>query len=145
MKNDTERIEELINMKKAWETLQNGRAEKAMQTRQKFLDSLQIKIDDQPSPDITDEITNFSEIRTDSETSATITPPIIEPQQQVLKPILTRKKSPSSMKKASVIIDETPKPIEVIPSEPFLDEPPPSSSSKSKISLPPLDMKPFMK
>lgn len=42
-KNDTERNEELINMKKAWETLVAGRTRKAMKTRQKFLESLQPK------------------------------------------------------------------------------------------------------
>jgi hypothetical protein len=67
-----------------------------MQTRQKFLDSLQIKIDEQPSTEIK-------------------------------------------------IKEETFKPIELIPqiNEPFLDEPPPSS--KRKISLPPLDIKTFIK
>lgn len=127
-------------MKKAWETLENGRAEKALQTRQKFLDSLQIKnVDEQSSPDINDEITSLSEIRTDSETSATVSSPIIEQPQPILK---SRKKSPSSAKKTSIIA----KPIELIPSEPFLDEPPSSSSlSKPKISFPPLDMKPYIK
>jgi hypothetical protein len=133
-------------MKKAWETFETGRAEKAMQTRQKFLDSLQIKFDDQPSPEITDEIINLSESLTDTETIERIVPSIIE-QQQVGKQILSRKKSPSSIKKGSVK-DETFKQMEFIPpqlqiDEPLLDEPPPSS--KSKISLPPLDIKPFIK
>jgi hypothetical protein len=135
-------------MKKAWETLQTGRAEKAMQTRQKFLDSLQIKVDEQLSPEINDEIINISEIRTDSETSAPTTPLIIEQQQQVVKQTPPRKKSPSSTKKESVVKDEiNSKKIELIPpaqiDELLLNEPP--LSSKPKISLPPLDIKPFIK
>jgi hypothetical protein len=99
-----------------------------MQTRQKFLDSLQIKIDEQLSTEINDEIINFS----DSE----VTPLISE--QTIVKQNLSRKKKGS-------IKEETFKPIELIPQidEPFLDEPPPSL--KRKISLPPLDIKPFIK
>jgi hypothetical protein len=100
-----------MNIKKAWETFQIGRAEKARQTRQKFFDSLQIKIDEQPSPEITDEIINFSEAHTDSETSANITPSIIEPT--IVKQTFPRKKSPSSTKKG-LIKEETFKPIELI-------------------------------
>lgn len=140
VKKDTERTEELINMKKAWETFQTGRAEKAMQTRQKFLDSLQIKIDDQLSPEITDEIINLPETRIDAEAPSTITSSVIE-QQQVVK------QNPPRKKKVSVKEEPT-KQIELIPpqpqiDEPLLDEPPPPS--KSKIILPSLDIKPFIK
>jgi hypothetical protein len=132
IKNDNERNEELINMKKAWETFQAGRAEKAMQTRQKFLDSLQL------TPEINDTTMNFSEAHADTEISSTSISSVIE--QQVVKQTSSRKKSP--LKKGS------PKQMDLIPpqlqiDEPFFDEPPPSI--KSKISLPPLDLQPFIK
>jgi hypothetical protein len=112
-----------------------------MQTRQRFLDSLQIKIDDHSLTDITDDSTNLLEIPTDEEIISVITPPIIEQQKQILSP----KKNSLSTKKNSVK-DEVPKQIEIPLSpqidEPLLDEPPPS---KPKIILPPLDIKPFLK
>jgi hypothetical protein len=124
-------------MKKAWETFETGRAVKAMQTRQKFLDSLQI------ISELSDTITtNTSEIHTDTETSNTVI------EQQVVKQIPSRKKSPLSTKK-KLVKDELPKQIECISpqvqiDEPLLDESP-QSLLKPKISLPPLDLKSFIK
>jgi hypothetical protein len=127
-----------MNIKKAWETLQAGRAEKAMKTRQKFLDSLQINIDDGQY---------LSDIHTDEETIDITTPPIIE-QQQIIKQ--KSKNSSLRMKKGSVK-DEISKQIELIPliipsipqiNEPLLTEPPPR---KSELTLPLLDIKPFLK
>ena len=48
MKKDNERNEELMNLKKAWETVEAGRAQKAAETRQKFLDAFQSPVDLQP-------------------------------------------------------------------------------------------------
>ncbi|CAF3652930.1 unnamed protein product [Rotaria sordida] len=150
IKKDTERNEELMNIKKAWATFQVGRAKKAMETRQKFLDSLQSKVDEVSLYETIDDATNISEIRTDEEVSTTINSSIIEQQQSVNKQTSTTKKSISSTKKESVK-DEVSKQIELIsPSlssssqidEPLLDEPP---ASKPKIILPPLDVKPFLK
>ncbi|CAF3372079.1 unnamed protein product [Rotaria sp. Silwood1] len=149
IKKDTERNEELMNIKKAWETLQVGRAEKAMESRQKFLDSSQLKVDEVSLVETTDDTTNVSEIRTDEETTSTINSSILG-QQQIIKQTPTTKKSFLFMKKGSVK-EETMKKTELIsPSlssspqidEPLLDEPPPS---KPKIILTPLDLKPFLK
>ncbi|CAF4085833.1 unnamed protein product [Rotaria sp. Silwood2] len=149
IKKDTERNEELMNIKKAWETLQVGRADKALETRQKFLDSLQSKVDEVSGFETTDDITNVSEIRTDEETTSTINSSIIE-QQQMIKQTPTTKRSSSLTKKGS-IKEEVSKQTELIsPSlssspqidEPLLDEPPPR---KPKIILTSLDLKPFLK
>lgn len=116
-----------------------------MQTRQKFLDSLHIKIDDQPLPDINDETTNISETPTDSETSTTKS---VTEQQQQPEVVKSRKKSPSSTKKGT-IKEENPKQVEILLSPLPIDEPLlnelPASLTKPKIALPPLDIKPFMK
>ena len=140
LKKDNERNEELLNMKKAWETFESGRAEKAMKSRQKFLDSLRIKPDEQAVSE-----TTVSEPRTDTEVSNLLTPPVIE--SPVPKQTFPRKKSPASGKKGSAK-EEPPKPIESISlqvqtDEPLLDQPPPST--KPKLSLPPLDIKSFIK
>ncbi len=83
IKKDNERNDELINMKKAWETFQIGRAEKAMQTRQRFLDSLQTKSNEQLTPEINDAIIQLSDTQTNTETL----PPLD------LKPFIRRKSS----------------------------------------------------
>ena len=139
LKKDNERNNELLNMKKAWETLEAGRAEKAMKTRQKFLDSLRPKTDDQL----------IVEIPSETESIVVSTPPVIEkPQpQHTFKQHQHRKKSPSLKKISSR--EESPKPIELIVVQPQIDEPllhePPPSSTKPKTSLPPLDLKAFIK
>lgn len=44
MKKDNERQEELMNMKKAWETVEAGRAQKAFENRQKYLESMKTNV-----------------------------------------------------------------------------------------------------
>lgn len=126
-----------MNMKKAWETFQPGRAEKAMQSRQKFLDSLQI----QP---INDTPITPSDVCTPIETANTNEPP--PPPPPVVKSTSSRKKSPFSIKKGS-IREEIPKPTELILpqtpiNEPLLQE---SPFPKPKLLLPPLDLQSFTK
>ena len=85
------------------ETLEIGRAEKAAQTRQKFLDSLQIKTDDNPLPDVLDGSTNILEIPAEEDI-----------EQQVIK-------------QTPITKIEVSKPLD----EPLLDEPPPSKPKLS--------------
>ncbi|CAF2133241.1 unnamed protein product [Rotaria magnacalcarata] len=150
IRKDTERKEKLMNMKKAWETLHAGRAENAMESRQRFLDSLQTKIYESSLSEITDDTTNVSEIRTDEETNCIITSSAIE-SQQVIKQTPATKKNVSPTKKGSAK-DEISKQTELAESftssasqanEALLDEPPPSI--KCKVALPPLDLTPFLK
>ncbi|CAF0738248.1 unnamed protein product [Adineta steineri] len=149
IKKDTERNDEFMNIKKAWETVQVGRAEKAMRTRQKFLDSLQVKNDEKPLPNVIDDTKILPAIHTDEETIPTHTAPIIE-QQQTIKQISHSKKNSLTIKKGS-IKDDIQKITELIPivlpskpqiDEPLLNEPP---QNKPKITLPLLDIKPFLK
>ncbi|CAM2703017.1 unnamed protein product [Rotaria socialis] len=150
IRKDTERKEKLMNMKRAWETLQAGRAENAMESRQRFLDSLQTKTDEVSSSEITDDTTIVSEIHTDEETNCIITSSTNE-SQQVIKQTSPTKKNVSSTKKGSAK-DEISKQTELAESftssasqadESLLDEPPPSI--KFKAALPPLDLTPFLK
>lgn len=46
MKRDTERADEIRSMKRAWEEAEPGRAAKALLSRQKYLSSHMIKLDD---------------------------------------------------------------------------------------------------
>ena len=143
IKKDTERHDELMNIKKAWETLQAGRAEKAMRSRQKFLESIQVKFDNQPSSQISDN----SETVTDNRP---ISSSVIEQQQQeIVRQPSTVKKSSQSSKKTQVK-EDPPKQTELIPiapqrkssiDEPLLNE----SPTKPKLTLPLLDVKPFLK
>ena len=110
-----------MNMKKAWETYEIGRAEKAMRTRQRFLDSLPIPVDNHPLSEVKDGSTHISEVPTDEEVINTTTPPIIE-QEQVVKSIRTIQKT--------------------FPKDERTSSPPPS---KPKITLPPLDLTSFLK
>ncbi|UJR30270.1 hypothetical protein I4U23_017808 [Adineta vaga] len=166
IKKDTERHEELINTKKAWETLETGRAQKAMQTRQKFLDSLQPKVEERPLSATTDGTTKSPETQPSDKPSTTTAPSTVPPaaeQQPVAKqtPAATTKKGISSTgTKKGAAKDEATKQAELaaaaaaqqeaaplvppmpIVDEPLLDQPPPT---KPKIILPPLDIKPFTK
>ena len=126
-------------MKKAWETFQAGRAEKAMRTRQKFLDSLHI----QP---INETPTTISDVPTSTEISSSTISSTTEPSSPVVRRVSSGKKSASPTKKGS-IREETPKPMELTPLQVQIDEslfhePP---FSKPKINLPPLDLQPFIK
>ena len=130
-------------MKKAWETFQTGRAEKAMQTRQRFLDSLQPKSDEQSTPEISDVIISLSDTHTDTEISFSSVP---SSNEQVAKQTSSRKRS--SSKKGSIKDVEALKQTELTPpqlqiDEPLFNEPPPSL--KPKISLPTLDLQPFIR
>ena len=131
-------------MKKAWETFQTGRAEKAMQTRQRFLDSLQPKSDEQQStPEISDVVISLSDTHTDTEISLSSVP---SSNEQVIKQTSPRKRS--SLKKGSIKDVEALKQTELTPpqlqiDEPLFNEPPPSL--KPRISLPALDLQPFIK
>ncbi|UJR16262.1 hypothetical protein I4U23_003169 [Adineta vaga] len=143
IKKDTERHDELMNIKKAWETLQVGRAEKAMRSRQKFLESIHVKVDDHPSSQISDNSETVIDNRT-------ISSPIIEQPEMVRQPS-TMKKSSSSLSKKTSVKDDLLKQTELIPTvlpqvkspidEPLLNE----SPSKPKLTLPLLDVKPFLK
>lgn len=137
-----------MNMKRAWETMEAGRAEKAMETRQKFLDFLQTKTDESSSSGIVDDTTNVSEARTDEETTSTINS--AAEQHPVTKQSTSTKKNPSSSKKESAK-DESAKQRELTGSfissfshieEPLLDEPP---MTKRKSTLPAIDLTPFVK
>ena len=125
-----------MNMKKAWETFQPGRAEKAMQSRQKFLDSLQIQQPINGTP------TTPSDVSTLIETPHTNEP--LPPPPPVVKPISSRKKSPFSTKKGSVR-EEILKPMELTLSQTPIDEPllHESPFPKPTILLPPLDLQSF--
>lgn len=162
VKKDTERFEELINMKKAWETVEAGRAQKAMNTRQKFLESLQPKPDERPSSGTTDNALKRSDSRTDGETSsATVAPSTAATteQKEITKQAhaSTKKSASSTGNKKSTAKDEAAKQAELAAQElaqaaaaaaappvdePLLDQPPPM---KSKVVLPPIDVKPFLK
>jgi hypothetical protein len=165
VKKDTERNEELINMKKAWETFESGRSQKAMKARQKFLDSLQPKVEERPSSGTIDGSTKRPESRAGEETTnagtgtAVPTTAATTEQQQVTKQTpaaattAAKKSAPSAASKKGAAKDDTSKQAELAATqqdlnppvpvdEPLLDEPPPS---KPKIVLPPLDIKPFIK
>ena len=156
IKKDTERSEELINMKKAWETYEAGRAQKAMKARQKFLDSLQPKPDEPPA---TDGTTKPADEAAASAASSTNVPAASEQQppasKQAPAPAAPKKSASSTGNKkgagkddaAAKQAEQTATSQELIPpppviDEPLLDEPPPS---KPKVLLPPLDVKPFIK
>ena len=106
-------------MKKAWETFQIGRAEKAMRARQKFLDSFQ--------PDINEALGNLSDTEISFARSLSISEPVGK-QTVARKSSLTKKRSTLPQLQIE---------------EPLLDEPP--ASLRPKISLPPLDLQPFIK
>ncbi|CAF1130028.1 unnamed protein product [Rotaria sp. Silwood1] len=164
IKKDTERNEELINMKKAWETFEAGRAQKAMKARQKFLDSLQPKVEDHPSSGTLDGTTKRPESRAGEEpsttTSATPSTVAATEQQHVAKQTpaaagSTAKKSASSTgNKKGAAKEDASKQAELtaaqqeltlpppVVDEPLLEQPPPA---KPKIILPPLDVKSFVK
>ncbi|CAF4088818.1 unnamed protein product [Rotaria sp. Silwood2] len=161
IKKDTERNEELINMKKAWETFEAGRAQKAMKARQKFLDSLQPKVEERPTSSTLDGTTKRPESRTGEEPSnATPTTATATEQQHAAKQTpaatgsTTKKSASSTGNKKGVAKEDASKQAEStsaqqeltlpppIVDEPLLDQPPPA---KPKIILPPLDVKPFIK
>ncbi|CAF1269415.1 unnamed protein product [Adineta ricciae] len=141
IKKDTERQDELMNIKKAWETLQAGRAEKAMKSRQKFLESLQLKVDDQPP----------SQLIENSESqpnNGAISSPIIEQQETIRQSLISKKSSVSSKKTSAK--EEPAKQVETMAqiktSPPPIDEPLLNESpSKPKLILPLLNVKPFLK
>ena len=113
-----------MNMKKAWETQEAGRAQKALQSRQKFLESLQAKADAHPSS-ACDEPTN------------TVSKAEGHKQLQAIPAV--RKSSPSvTSRKGSTPNEVTSPPVPV--DEPLLNEPP---AVKSNVALPPLDVEPF--
>ncbi|CAF1182417.1 unnamed protein product [Rotaria sordida] len=164
IKKDTERNEELINMKKAWETFEAGRAQKAMKTRQKFLDSLQPKVEERPSSGTLDGTIKRPESRAGEEPSSTTTTisttATATEQQQVAKQTspatgpTTKKSASSAGNKKVAAKEDASKQVESISAqqeltlpqpvvdEPLLNQPPPA---KPKIILPPLDVKPFIK
>ena len=152
-------------MKKAWETFEAGRSQKAMKARQKFLDSLQPKPEERPTSSALDGTTKRSDSRVGDETSNTATPTagaateLQQPQHATKQTPATA--APSSKKSASgagskksALKEDASKQAELaaaqhelsVPSpavdEPLLDQPPPA---KPKIILPPLDIKPFTK
>jgi hypothetical protein len=149
-------------MKKAWETYEAGRAQKAMKARQKFLDSLQPKVEERPSSGVADSTTKRSESRVDGETtSGTAAVPVAPTteQPQVTKQIPpvsvspTKKNAPSTTSKKGAAKDDAAKQAELaaaqelappppLVDEPLLNQPPPT---KPKIILPPIDVKPFIK
>lgn len=144
-------------MKKAWETFESGRAQKAMKSRQKFLESLQPKAEERPPSSAADGTIKRSESRVDGEgTAVAATPPATEQQQQPASkqaPTATSpKKSTSAAAKKAAAKDEATKQAELaaaqdliplpVADEPLLNQPPPS---KPKIILPPIDTKPFIK
>jgi hypothetical protein len=132
-----------------------------MQARQKFLDSLQPKVEERPLSATTDTTTKQAESGAgDKKTNATAPSTVaLADQQPVTKqtPAGTTKKSVSSTgTKKGAAKDDAAKQAELAAAqqetapppppppvdEPLLDEPPPT---KPKIILPPLDVKPFMK
>ncbi|CAM4739728.1 unnamed protein product [Rotaria magnacalcarata] len=163
IKKDTERNEELINMKKAWETVEAGRAQKAMKARQKFLESLQPKPDERPSSSAIDGTTKRPDSHTgeetlDATTTSTTTSAIDQQHAAKQTPTAaaatTKKSGSSAANKKGAAKDDASKQAEsttapqepLIPlpvvDEPLLDQPPPA---KPKVILPPLDIKSFIK
>ncbi|CAF0817974.1 unnamed protein product, partial [Didymodactylos carnosus] len=124
LKKDTERMEELINTKKAWETYEAGRAQKSETDEQKLPDG------DEQQKDI-----------------VSPTEPVKKAQDKKAETETTVKTGKGAAKKVK---EETIKPPEVISEqpppppidEPLLDEPPPQ---KPKIILPPLDIKHYLR
>ena len=111
-------------MKKAWETQEAGRAQKALQSREKFLESLQPKADERP-PSACEEPANA--VSSDD-------------GHQQLQPTPTARKTSSSVasRKGSTPKEMTSPPVPV--DEPLLNEPP---AVKSNSVLPRLDVEPF--
>ena len=140
MKKDTERHEELMNMKKAWETLEAGRAQKAFETRQKFLESLQPKLDDETkeSPENRTEESIVSTVSDSPET--TVSSPLTSAGKRLISSSTSKKgsiKNEMNKQSESPVTPSTPIAI----NEPLLNEPPPM---KPKILLPPLDLQPYL-
>jgi hypothetical protein len=147
-------------MKKAWETFETGRAQKAMKARQKFFESLQPKVEDRPASSAADGTLKRSDSRVDGDgTTPTAAHPAAatpELQQQTTKQTpaapATKKTTLAAASKKGAAKEEAAKQAELaaaqelIPlpavDEPLLDQPPPS---KPKIILPPIDFKPFTK
>ena len=138
-------------MKKAWETFETGRAQKARMTRQKFLESLEPKAEEKSLTDTIDGVGKVSDGHAGDEKSHATAEQHHGAKQNAAG---TLKKSTSSTgnkkgttkEDASKQADLAAAQHELIPlplvDEPLLDEPPPS---KPKIILPPLDTKPFTK
>lgn len=158
IKKDTERNEELINMKKAWENFDPGRAQKAMKSRQKFLESLQPKAEEPTATDGTGKPTD-GRTGEDGTTTGAAAPAAPVPTEQIppaktaAAPTATKKSASSTGNKKGGKDDGTKQiepaatPQELVPpvpviDEPLLDEPPPS---KPKVVLPPIDVTPFSK
>ena len=151
IKKDSERHDELINMKKAWETFETGRAQKARMTRQKFLESLEPKVEDKPSVDTADGVGKVADGHAGDEKSHTTAEQTPGAKQNAAG--TSKKSTTSTGNKKETTKEDASKQAELaaaqhelIPlplvDEPLLDEPPPS---KPKIILPPLDTKPFTK
>ena len=110
-----------------------------MKSRQKFLDSLQLKVDDQP----TSQLIENSESQPNNRA---INSPTIEQQETTRQSSISKRSSVSSKKTSAK--EELPKHVETMPQvkpppidEPLLNE----SPSQPKLILPLLDVKPFLK
>lgn len=164
VRKDTERNDELINMKKAWETHEAGRSQKALKSRQKFLDSLQPKLEETAGQDSTGKSADGRPNDDNSIGSATThTTGTGDQHQTVVQPSAPSKTTSSTAPKKSASstgnkkgsnkddsskqVDHSTTPQDLHPPVPVIDEPllyePPET--KPKIALPPLDVKSFMK
>ena len=152
-------------MKRAWETHEAGRSQKAMKARQKFLDSLQPKSEDpigSGSIDLTGktvdgrqgEDTTLVPSTTNSALNISDQLQAYPSSKSVAAPATTKKSASSTGNKKGTNKDDPTKqtehsttPQELIAPPPLIDEPllydPPPT--KPKITLPPLDVKPFIK
>ena len=65
-----------MSKKKAWETHEVGRAQKAKATRQRFLDSALVNVEDQPASDVAESTVDRLDVRTPDEATQPIAPPV---------------------------------------------------------------------
>lgn len=144
IKKDTERVDALMNMKNAWETHEAGRAQKAMATRQKFLDSALVKVEDQPASAAAESTVDRLDVRTPDETTSPIVPPVPLALKAKRSHSSVTGKRGSKKEEAAKLMEPQ---LQLLPPppvvfEPLLHEPP---SVKPKIQLLPLDLQPFLK
>lgn len=86
VKRDTERADEIRSMKKAWEEAEPGRAAKALLSRQKYLASHMIKIDDDEGVEPIEPLANSMSAEFEEEVY-TLQPPPAPKAKEMLQPL----------------------------------------------------------
>ena len=142
-----------MNIKKQWEVFEPGRAQKAMETRRRFLDSLLIKDENQTIdnlPELADDQVNNpttenlaenkkSPTASDIQESAVIPPHSSNTERLSSSGASKKRSTKDQATKQPEVIATPPSPVII---EPFLNE---SPFVQTKIQLPPLDRQSFMK